>query len=988
MIRMTPKNELESLKHRVAQLESENLKLRELLRKSGIACPDDLNGKAAEREQPDQGALIRPVEVTEDMANRFFAMFWGRTDVYAKRSVNQKTGKSGYYPQCDHFWRYGCPKRDGKKVRCQDCGNRKWSALDKRVILRHLIGNAEDGSDVVGIYPLLPDDTCRLIVFDFDHHEEGEDEQGDSSWREEVDALREICARNSVDALVERSRSGNGAHVWIFFQRAIPATLARKFGFALLQKGAESVNLKSFRYYDRLLPMQDHLPLGGLGNLIALPLQGQALKAGNSAFVDEQWNAYPDQWKVLLEKTKLSREVVEQRVQEWTGAAASDEERQTSEKPWEVTRHFHREDADGEIRMVLADGIYIETGNLQPRLQNRIRRLAAFNNPGYFKNQAMGLSNYANSRVIYLGRDEAGFIRIPRGLLDELKRRCDEAGITYTITDQRCAGRHIRAEFTGALKEAQEPAAAKMLEADCGILSAATAFGKTVVCTKLIAERKVNTLILLQSSALVEQWEKALNGFLSIDEELPEYETPTGRRKRRKSLVGKIQGSHDSSTGIIDIAMVGSLLKKGEYHPRLKQYGMVILDECHHAASDTIAGVLEEVRAKYVYGVTATPMRGDGLEQANYMLLGPIRYRYSAKDRASNQNIPHWVYPRFTRAVAPRLQKEKMHPNEAYALIRNNEVRDELILRDIRTCIQNGRTPVVLSQYRDHSQRLYEKLAGCADNVFLLTGENSKKEHRRILQQMSLVPPEKTMILVATGKLIGEGFDYPRLDTLIMATPVAGRGVVEQYAGRLNRDYEGKESVIVFDYVDIHIPMFDNMYAKRLRAYKQIGYEVCSGLEGGKQTARAIYDIDSYSGAYRQDLLEARREIIISSPAISTRKVFQLISLLRERQEAGVKVVIVTCSPDSYGYGDSATWMELQDHMRLAGFELNLTEEHCERFAIVDREIVWYGSMNLLAKEDVDDNLMRVQSKEIAAELLELTFGRNGPNAMQQLPPE
>lgn len=984
---MTSQNELEKFRDRIAQLEAENSKLRELLRKSGIIYMEDLSQEYAAREQLNQGTLIRPTEVTADMANHFFSMFWGRTDVYTKRSVNQKTGKSGYYPQCDHFWRYGCPKRDGKKVRCQDCGNRKWSALDKQVILRHLIGNAEDGSDVVGIYPLLPDDTCRLIVFDFDHHEKCEEkqQQGDNDWREEVDVLRKICSRNGVNALVERSRSGNGAHVWIFFQKAIPSSLARKFGFALLRKGADSVNLKTFRYYDRLLPMQESLPPGGLGNLIALPLQGQALKEGNSAFVDEEWNAYPNQWKVLFEKTKLSREFVEQRVQEWTGAAVSGGEGQTDEKPWEITRHFHREDADGEIQIVLSDGIYIATCNLQPRLQNRIRRMAAFNNPGYFKNQAMGLSNYNNSRLIYLGRDEGDFIRIPRGLLEELKRRCEEEDIPYTITDQRCAGRNIRVEFTGTLKESQVPAVAKMLEVDCGILSAATAFGKTVVCTNLIAERKVNTLILLQSSALVEQWERAMSGFLVIDEELPEYETPTGRRKRRKSLIGRIQGSHDSSTGIIDIAMVGSLLKKGEYHPRLKEYGMVILDECHHAASDTIAGVLEEVRARYVYGVTATPMRGDGLEQINYMLLGPIRYRYSAKERADDQNIPHWVYPRFTRAVAPRFQKEKMHPNEAYALIRNNEARDELILRDVKLCIQKGRTPVVLSQYRDHSQRLYDKLTGCADSVFLLTGENSKKEHRRILQQMILVPPEKTMILIATGKLIGEGFDYPRLDTLIMATPVAGRGVVEQYAGRLNRDYEGKESVIVFDYVDIHIPMFDNMYAKRLKAYKQIGYEVCSGLEDGKQTARAIYDIDGYSRVYWQDLLDARREIIISSPAIGSKKVFQMISLLRERQEAGVRVIIVTWAPDSYGYGDSATWMELQEHMRLAGFEMNLTEEHCERFAIVDQEIVWYGSMNLLAKEDVEDNLMRVRSKEVAAELMELTFGKNGPSAMLPL---
>ena len=557
-------------------------------------------------------------------------------------------------------------------------------------------GIAEDSTDVIGIYPLLEDDTCRFIVFDFDNHEKEAEKQDfaniDDSWREEVNALREICLINGIDPLVERSRSGRGAHLWIFFQNKTEAFLARKFGNALLKKGAEAVNLKSFRFYDRLLPMQDHLPKGGIGNLIALPLQGQALKEGNSAFVDENWNVYPDQWQVLFSKPKLSKEFIEGKIKEWQLGCYEEIEVNDifnfdGEKPWEKTNHFMKCDVEGKLNITLSNGVYVDTSNLQPRIQNRIREMAAFKNPIFYKKQAMGLSNFANSRYIYLGSDEGGYIKVPRGLLESIIGECDKAGIEYYIKDERCEGTKIKAEFNGQLKETQISAVAALLEHEMGILNAATAFGKTVVCCNIIAKKKVNTLILLQSSALMEQWENALEKFLKINEKPPEYETPTGRKKRRKGVIGKLQSSHDSTTGIIDIAMVGSMCRKGEFHGRIKEYGLVIVDECHHAASDTIVEVLQEINAKYVYGVTATPLRSDGLEKINYMLLGSIRYKYTSKDRAMEQGIEHLVYPRFTRAVAPRFQQDKIHPNEAYAIIRENEDRDNIIVNDVIKCI-------------------------------------------------------------------------------------------------------------------------------------------------------------------------------------------------------------------------------------------------------------------------------------------------------------
>lgn len=734
------------LQKQINDLQLENQILKNILERSGISYTHEISRisepENTEEYEPDQGArIIHPGQITDEMANLFYARFWGRQDVYAKRSEKKSTGEAGYYTQCHNRWENICPKMRHEKMNCKDCPYQVYKQLTIKDIRAHLQGRSYNGSDVIGVYPLLKNGTCRFLVFDFDNHE----------------------------------------------------------------KGAEK---KDF------------------------------------ANTNEAW----------IEKIK-------------------------------------------------------------------------------------------------------------------------EADIPFEISDERQCGRHINVTFAGELRQEQKPALEEMMKYDNGILQAATAFGKTVVCSAMIAEKKVNTLIILESSALLEQWKDALEKFLDIDEKLPEYKTKTGRIRVRKSLIGKLQGAHDSMTGIVDIAMAGSLCKKGEWHPLLDQYGMVIVDECHHAASDTIAEVLQKVTAKYVYGVTATPKRSDGLEKINYMLLGPIRYSYSAKEKVKAQGIPHLVYPRFTRTVLPRgVTAEKMHPNEAYEMLRHNEARDEQILSDVKNCIAAGRTPVILSKYKDHSERLYDQMKGYADKVFLMTGNNSKKEHKQIREQLQQTAPEETLALVATGSLIGEGFDFPRLDTLIMATPVSFRSVVEQYAGRLNRNYAGKKDVIVFDYVDSHIPMFERMYGKRLKAYKQIGYEICSGLDYEKQEANAIFDGENYGEVFERDLLEAEHRIVISSNVISAKKVYEIINVLKEKQALGVEVTIVTWAPDDYGFGDAAFWMQLHEDMCQAGFFIKTVEDSCENFAVIDQEIIWYGNIHLLGKEKVEDNIMRVKDKKIAAELLELAF--------------
>lgn len=987
---------ISQLQKKLNDLQLENQILKNILDKAGLSYHKELSklrqSGSKEAFDPEQGKrIIHPQAITENMANQFFSMFWGRQDVYAKRSVNKETGKAAYYPQCNNFWTNVCHKKIKDGINCKDCKNRSYKTITKKDILNHLQGNAYNASDVIGVYPLLSNGTCRFMVFDFDNHDKDAEEKdfanSDDTWVEEVESMREICVLNGIEPLVERSRSGRGAHVWIFFDKPIDASFVRKFGFALLDKGAEQINLKSFKYYDRMLPAQDSLPEdSAVGNLIALPLQGKALQDGNSAFIDGNWNAYPNQWETLFNKPRLSQEFLEEKIKEWSNTIddiAANAAESDREKPWNRMQHFNKNDVEGKLHIILANGIYVDNTNLNAAMQNRIRRMAAISNPVFYKNQAIGTSNYDTARWIYLGKDHlSGYIQIPRGLQDELWENIKQADIDYEMEDERQQGRKINVDFKGELRPEQDKALKELIRYDNGILHAATAFGKTVVSSAIIAQKKINTLIILESSALIEQWKEALEKFLNINEGLPTYETKTGRVRKRKSLIGTLQGAHDSMTGIIDIAMAGSLCKKGKYHKMMNEYGLVLIDECHHSASETIANVLKEVKAKYVYGVTATPKRGDGLEKINYMLIGPIRYSYTAKEKAKEQGIQHLVYPRFTRTVPPRgVITDKMHPNEAYEIIHNNDVRDEQIIEDVKNCVAAGRTPVVLSRYKDHSEKFYERLKSYADHVFLMTGNNSKKEHRKILEQMHQVDKNESLILIATGSLVGEGFDFPRLDTLFMATPVSFRGVVEQYAGRLNRDYAGKENVIIYDYVDNHIPMFNNMYMKRLKAYKQIGYEFGDGLQTVKQTVNAIHDGNNYSENYHKDLLDSNKNIIISSPVISGSKVYELINMLKEKQMSGVQVTIVTWTPDSYGFGDAAYWMQLHEDMRRAGFYIRTVEEYCDRFAVIDQEVVWYGNINLLAKDKVDDSIMRVRSKGIAGELMEITFRNNDGKA-------
>lgn len=582
--------------------------------------------------------------------------------------------------------------------------------------------------------------------------------------------------------MIECSRYGNGAHAWILFKEFIPATLARDFGYLLIEKGATSINLKSFRYYDRMFPTQDYSQ--GLGNVIALPLQGKALKNGNSAFVDENWNAYYDQWLMLNRINRLTKNDIERYIGKWKLELIADKglllntNREARLKPWKKDDIFYKEDVVEKMTIVLADGIYIDTLNLKPRIQNQIRSLVAFDNPIFYKNNRLGYSNYNQPMVVYMGNDVNDYIKIPRGLIEKIIEKCSQANILYDIVDKRKRGKPINVEFTGQLRNEQIIAAKELLKYDNGILNATTAFGKTVVASYLISKRKVSTLIVMQSVNLINQWVEELHKFLNINEEFPTYQTKTGIIKTRDDVIGVLYGNKNTLTGIIDVVSVSSIYDKNGKSKLKDSYGMVIVDECHHGASAVFENVLNKVDSKYVYGVSANEKRIDKLEKKVYMLIGPIRHQFTSKQRIEQQNIEHHVYPRFTRVI--NLGDSKQDINSAYSLIAKNTIRNEMIILDIKECIKNKRTPIVLTRYKEHAKYLYDILKrDVLDNTFLIYGDNTQKKNEEVRKQLLEMSQNESFILVATSQSVGEGFNVPRLDTLFLTTPVSGEPLVE-----------------------------------------------------------------------------------------------------------------------------------------------------------------------------------------------------------------
>lgn len=762
-----------------------------------------LKNSAYQNKQPEEqlGHSFSP----EQKIAIFRSLFRGREDVYARRFESTKTGKSGYQPACKNEWKFGlCSK---PKVKCADCLNRKFLPFDEIATRFHLIGKDDSGKAFTcGIYPLMDNETCWFLAVDFDK----------TSWIDDVRAFLTTCNKHHIPACLERSRSGNGGHVWIFFSEPVPAKTARQMGSYILTETMETYPDIGFGSYDRLFPNQDTIPKGGFGNLIALPLQGDPRKSGNSVFINDNFEPFADQWAFLQNIRKMSSNEVsylaDQAIQQGriTGVKVVVED---EELPWEQSpsRKYHPElncQLPDEIKLVLENQIYIAKEQLPLQLKTRMIRIAAFQNPEFYRAQAMRLPVYSKPRIISCVEDFSDHIGIPRGCLDEICDLLESNNIKYSIDDKRNTGMAMQCRFLGKLRTEQRTATKDLLAHDIGVLSASTAFGKTIVALYMISKRKSNTLILVHRTQLIDQWKARISSFLDI----PEDE------------IGIIGGGKKKPKGKIDIATIQSLCKKSVVDDVVGDYGMVILDECHHLSAFSFELVARQCKAKYFLGLSATLTRKDGHHPIIFMQCGPIRYRVNDLKEAAKRPFSHKVIIRNTNIELPN--SEDITINDIYDLLSNDQNRNMQIVNDVISAIKSKRSPVVITERKDHLDFFENYFLDKIKNVFVLKGGMRKKQRQVIFDELQSLPDQEERLILTTGRYLGEGFDDSRLDTLFLTLPISWKGTLAQYAGRLHRLHDNKKEVLIYDYVDANIAIPSRMFKKRCLGYKAIGYEI------------------------------------------------------------------------------------------------------------------------------------------------------------------
>ncbi len=907
--------ENEELKKEITALREKEKQYLSLLQRNGIYVPDP-NLKLS----------------MDDRIRIFRDYFRTRDDLYAERFYSNKAMKYGWNPACENSFANGCMKGKGK-FSCMECPIRKFSRLTDEVILAHFTGTDSKNRQNLGIglYPMLKDSTVYWLAMDFD----------EDSWFENMLSVYQAALTHSVCPVMERSASGNGGHLWFFFSQNIPAAQARRFACLLLQEAMTRNPHLSFSSFDRLFPNQDFMPKGGAGNLIAAPFRYDAYRHENSAFINTRGQILKQPFEFLLSRPKITPEEI-------TSICSSYDTEDYFFDNDQLRMSLHTEQKySSEIRAVLRNRLIIRKTGLNALTVNLLKRVSSMYNPKYIEMQKYHRPIYVNgnvTRVLSYFEEDDKNLYLPRGVLTQLRSLLVE---TKIITeDKRTEGRPIDISFRGTLREDQKDAVQKLLKYEDGILQAYPGFGKTVAGLFIMAERKVSTLIVVNSKELLEQWKMRIDEWLDYPKAV----------KKRDSFVRTYSAARKNLGGNIDIAIAKSLANAENLDEIMSQYGLVLIDECHHIACDTFLTIMRQASAKYIYGLSATPKREDGLDKAIFMHCGPIRKRVASTHKHS---FTQYLIPRYTnfRWLADDIQYQ-----ELCSELTKDTARNYLIFKDIMAEYRSDGKIIVLSERIEHLNILFDMLSAACDDVYMLSGQTKIKERKATLQYIRELKPEDSYILLATSKLLGEGFDLPSLETLFLVLPIKAETRIIQYTGRIERDTGNKDTVKVYDYVDEQVPMANRMYYRRLKQYQASGYLI---QENHRETVmeRFLYDIGAFEEPLLNDLRSARSEITIFSPAPIISCIRKYHSSLQELFHSGISIHYILSS------SCKDKTQEIR-YLRGTGGNIIFTD-HKKHFIIIDRKIIWSGNMDLLSPLPKSDGyLTRSDNSELAAEII------------------
>lgn len=736
---------------------------------------------------------------------QIFDIFSPRLDVYSNYWVSKETGKGNYSPACGSWYKAGtCPKAKNKTFKCSNCKVRNLLPLTDQVVYAHLKRYPH-----IGIYLLHPNNTCRTLAVDFDKKE----------WKADVLEFLESCKNQGISAYTEISKSGNGAHVWIFFSEFIAAITARKLGLALISDAQARTGRLQFDSYDRLFPSQDFIPKKGtgMGNTIAMPFQAKPREKNLTIFVDPhcEFTPYPRQLAIVDEFVRVHPNQVATAVTNLIG-----------EDKHELDVQFMLEGDDNtfwrssdkkqesiivpkKLSITLGAGIDFKVKELTPQFLNIVSRIAAFPNPAFYITERNGFSTYGIPMVERRAVTHNKTLTIPRGCMDAAIDLIKGYQIPFSIKDDRSSGHPIEVEFKRTLRSDQIEALEAMIPHDVGTLKAPPSFGKTVLSAAMIARRKVSTLVVVHRKSLARQWRNSLTRSLDLKDD----------------QIGQVGGLKHKPSGIIDIVMLQTLGRIEDLEALSTQYGQVIIDECHHIAAPSFEAGFSNLSCRYFLGLSATPKRSDGRQPLVFMIAGNVKY-VSKRPVGAPEDL---TVKTRTRKKLIQMSDDSTVTDLYTQLVMDTERTQELADEALAAFARN-RKVVMLTGRKNHTLELAAALKGKVDNLFVLDSYATVKERDLVLEQMEALDDDKPRVLISTWQLVGEGFDHAPLNTLILCLPFSWEGTLEQCAGRLDRYLPDKHDAEIIDFIDDGHPVTRKMWKARRSTYKRIKYRVIDPL--------------------------------------------------------------------------------------------------------------------------------------------------------------